>query len=49
MGDVEDKYRERLPDLVIAGGGPALEFLLKHRAALFADASPAVVEFLQRA
>jgi PAS domain S-box-containing protein len=34
---LQDKYRERLPDLVIAGGGPALEFLLKYRAALFAD------------
>ena len=31
-----DKYRERPPDLVIAGGGPALEFLLKYRTALFA-------------
>jgi PAS domain S-box-containing protein len=29
------KYRERPPDLVIAGGAPALEFLLKYRAALF--------------
>jgi PAS domain S-box-containing protein len=34
---LRDKYRERPPDLVIAGGGPALEFLLKYRAALFAD------------
>ena len=34
---LRDKYRERLPDLVIAGGGPALEFLLKYRAELFAD------------
>jgi PAS domain-containing protein len=34
---LRDKYRERLPDLVIAGGGPALEFLLKYRATLFAD------------
>jgi hypothetical protein len=32
-----DKYRERPPDVVIAGGGPALEFLLKYRAVLFAD------------
>ena len=29
---LRDKYRERPPDLVIAGGGPALEFLLKYRA-----------------
>ena len=34
---LRDKYRERLPDLVIAGGGPALEFLLKYRSELFAD------------
>ena len=34
---LRDKYRERLPDLLIAGGGPALEFLLKYRAVLFAD------------
>jgi PAS domain S-box-containing protein len=34
---LRDKYRERLPDLVIAGGGPALEFLIKYRATLFAD------------
>jgi PAS domain S-box-containing protein len=34
---LRDKYRERLPDLVIAGGSPALEFLLKYRATLFAD------------
>ena len=34
---LRDKYRERPPDLVIAGGGPALEFLLKYRAVLFAD------------
>jgi PAS domain S-box-containing protein len=34
---LKDKYRERLPDLVIAGGGPALEFLLKYRSELFAD------------
>ncbi len=34
---LREKYRERPPDLVIAGGGPALEFLLKYRAALFAD------------
>lgn len=26
---LRDKYGERLPDLVIAGGGPALEFLLE--------------------
>jgi PAS domain S-box-containing protein len=32
---LRDKYRERPPDLVIAGGGPALEFLLKYRAAIF--------------
>ena len=29
---LREKYRERPPDLVIAGGGPALEFLLKYRA-----------------
>ena len=29
------KYLERPPDLVIAGGGPALEFLLKYRGDLF--------------
>ena len=34
---LRDKYRERPPDLVIAGGGPALEFLLKYRATLFSD------------
>ena len=34
---LRDKYRERPPDLVIAVAGPALEFLLKYRAALFAD------------
>ncbi len=34
---LRDKYRDRPPDLVIAGGGPALEFLLKYRAVLFAD------------
>ena len=34
---LRDKYRERPPDLVIAGGGPALEFLLKYRGELFAD------------
>lgn len=32
---LRDKYRERPPDLVIAGGGPALAFLLKYRATLF--------------
>ena len=32
---LRDKYRERPPDLVIAGGGPALEFLLKYRTAIF--------------
>jgi PAS domain S-box-containing protein len=32
---LRDKYRERPPDLVIAGGGSALEFLLKNRTALF--------------
>jgi hypothetical protein len=31
---LRDKYRERPPDLVIAGGGPALEFLLKYRCAV---------------
>ena len=34
---LHDKYRERPPDLVIAGGRPALEFLLKYRADLFTD------------
>lgn len=34
---LRDKYRERSPDLVIAVAGPALEFLLKYRATLFAD------------
>ena len=34
---LREKYYERPPDLVIAGGGPALEFLLKYRADLFAD------------
>ena len=34
---LREKYRERPPDLVIARGGPALEFLLKYRAELFAD------------
>ena len=34
---LRDKYRERPPDLVIAGGVPALEFLLKCRSELFAD------------
>jgi len=34
---LRDKYRERAPDLVIAGGGEALDFLPKYRAALFAD------------
>ncbi|HEY5705120.1 MAG TPA: PAS domain-containing protein [Terrimicrobiaceae bacterium] len=34
---LQDKYRERPPDLVIVGGRPALEFLLKYRATLFAD------------
>src|SRR6478609_4758990 len=29
-----DKYRKRTPDLVIAGGDPALEFLLKYRTTL---------------
>jgi PAS domain S-box-containing protein len=32
---LRDKYRERPPDLVIAGGGPALDFLLKYRGHLF--------------
>ena len=30
-----DKYQKRPPDLVIAGGDPALEFLLKYRTTLF--------------
>ena len=34
---LRERYRERPPDLVIAGGGPALEFLLKYRTTLFAD------------
>jgi PAS domain S-box-containing protein len=34
---LREKYRERPPDLVIAGGGPALEFLMKYRAAIFPD------------
>jgi ABC-type uncharacterized transport system substrate-binding protein len=34
---LRDKYRERAPDLVIAGGGAALDFLLKYRAVLFVD------------
>ena len=34
---LKDKYRERPPDLVIAGGGPALQFLLKYRAELFPE------------
>ena len=34
---LRDKYWERPPDLVIAGGRPALEFLLKYRATLFSD------------
>jgi PAS domain S-box-containing protein len=32
---LRDKYRERPPDLIIAGGGPALAFLLKFRATMF--------------
>ena len=32
-----DKYRERPPDLVIAGGGSALAFLVKYRATLFSQ------------
>jgi signal transduction histidine kinase len=32
---MRDKYRERLPDVIIAGGGSALHFLVKHRATLF--------------
>ena len=32
---LRDKYRERPPDVVIAVGGAALEFLLKYRAELF--------------
>jgi hypothetical protein len=34
---LHEKYRERRPDLVIAGGAPALGFLLKYRAELFSD------------
>ena len=32
---LRDKYQKRPPDLVIAGGDPALEFLLKYRTTLF--------------
>ncbi len=32
---LREKYRDRPPDLVIAGGGPALEFLVEYRAELF--------------
>ena len=32
---IRERYRERPPDLVIAGGGPALAFLVKYRATLF--------------
>ncbi len=32
---IRDKYRERPPDFVIAGGGPALAFLVKYRTMLF--------------
>jgi PAS domain S-box-containing protein len=34
---LRERYRDRAPDLVIAGGGPALGFLLKYRAGLFSD------------
>ena len=37
MDFLREKYRERPPDLVIAGGEPALQFLLKYRSELFAD------------
>ena len=32
---IRERYRERPPDLVIAGGGSALAFLVKYRATLF--------------
>jgi len=31
------KYHERTPDIIIAAGGSALRFLIKHRATLFAQ------------
>jgi signal transduction histidine kinase len=34
---LRSKYRERLPELIIAGGGPALKFLTQFRASLFSD------------
>jgi PAS domain S-box-containing protein len=34
---LQHKYHDRRPDLVIAGGGAALEFLLKYRVELFSD------------
>ena len=34
---LRDRYRERPPDLVIAGGGPALDFLLKYRGEPFPE------------
>jgi PAS domain S-box-containing protein len=32
---LSEKYRERPPDVIIAAGGSALHFLIKHRATLF--------------
>ncbi len=32
-----EKYREKMPDLVIAGGAPALNFLIEFRASLFPE------------
>ena len=34
---LRDKYRERKPDLLIAAGGSAVDFLVKYRAELFHD------------
>jgi hypothetical protein len=38
-----DKYQKRPPDLVIAGGDPALEFLLKYRTTLFSGVPIVIV------
>ncbi|MEJ8847267.1 sensor histidine kinase [Variovorax rhizosphaerae] len=34
---LRDKYALRKPEVIVAGGRPALDFLLRHRAALFPD------------
>jgi len=34
---LRQKYRARRPDLIIAGGGPVVRFLLRNRATLFSD------------